>query len=558
MKNKLIIILIIFAYSFIWGQTKSYYDSLYNVFVKNNKYLLYKSGTPNIEKCSFGINGKIKVNFSKFTTEQQSEIIKLSIRPEKQNSVVSPSGYFRVHYNSTGSDVPAYDLNELLKALDSTYNFEVNYLKYISPPSDGTNGGDEKYDVYISDIGSNGHGIYGSTQFEDYLIDNKYTSFMLIDNDYSGYNSPGILGAKVTVAHEFHHAIQIGSYIYRDSDNPFYEMTSTSMEDFVFESINDYINYLGEYFNNPNHNLYGYDGYSYAIWNIYLKTRFNDYAIIRKQWELMPQMSALDAIDFSIKTYNSNYRHELNQFGVWCYFTNFKSVTGKYFPDAQLYPAIKPMAVLKLINKSISANLISDAAANTFFCIKDSLTNDTLFVIATNSDVRLAVDSSSSYIPFTYLASKDSIPHSVKLSSNLFVDFQCAGLNVWTIAEILNKQIVRQDNFTIASGDNIKGDFPFPNPFYYSKFYVGGNYISIPAYKSNSEYANVNIYSSGMDLVFSSNLPVTQLSGFTDKYIVQWDGKTIDSKKLASGVYIYIVKSDNKNSKGKLVIFNGK
>ncbi|MDP4116577.1 MAG: hypothetical protein Q8903_10595, partial [Bacteroidota bacterium] len=490
-----------------------------------------------------------------FTREQQGQIAKILTRPEKQISVVSPSGYFRVHYDTTGFDKPAYDINELLVALDSVYNFEVNFLKYKAPPSDGTVGGDSKYDVYVNDLRG---ASYGSTQLEDLLAGNKYTSYMIIDNAYLGYNTPGIDGARVTVAHEFHHAIQIGSYIYRVADNPFYEMTSTSMEDFVYNSINDYFNYLSDYFNFPDRNIYGYEGYSLGIWNIYLKLRFDDYDIIRKQWELMPQMRALDAIEQSLISYGSNYKHELNQFGVWCYFTNYRAVSGKYFPEAKYYPVIRPVATLKLINRSLTTNLSSEAAANSYFCIKDSTTNDSLFVVATNSNVRTAVDSSASYIPFAYTASRDSSYGSVRLSSNLFANFQYSDPYHWTVAEILNRQIVRQDNTSNPSTTHVIGDYPFPNPFYYSKNYGGGNFICLPASKTLSGFASLNVYSSGMDLMYSSKMQVVQFPGTTDKFVVQWDGKTLTGKKLASGVYVYIVKSDNNNSKGRLVIFNGK
>jgi hypothetical protein len=557
MKTKFILFVLL-CISCLPAQQKSYYDSLYNAFIKIHSSGLDKEGEKGIVKCSFNIDGPVRINFSKFTSEQQKLMKKYFARPEKQKSVVTPSGFFRVHYDTTGTDVPAYNINDLLIALDSAYNFEVNYLKYQAPPSDGMEGGDGKYDIYICDLGSNGHGLYGSTQFENPLPGGKYTSFMEIDNDYLGYNTQGINGARVTVAHEFHHAIQIGSYIYRDTDGCFYEMTSTSMEDFVFDSINDYFNYLSDYFNMPYKNIYGYDGYGLGIWNIYLKLRFNDYDIIRKQWELMPQMRALDAIERTISAYGSTYKHELNQFGLWCYFTNFRAVNGKYFPEAKYYPVLKPMAVLKLVNRSITVNFNSEPAANTFFCVKDSTSNDSLFVVATNGNVRKAVDSGSVYVPFSYTLSKDSSGGFVRLGVGLFANYQPTDYSNSTISEVLNRQVVRQDT-SVNPGTNVAaGGYPFPNPFYYSKNYSGGNFINIPAAKTASGYANVNVYTSGLVLVYSAKLPVALFPGSTNKYVVQWDGKKADGKKLASGVYLYIVKSDDDNSKGQLVIFNGK
>ena len=73
--------------------------------------------------------------------------------------------------------------------------------------------------------------------------------------DIAIFLTKGINAARVTVAHEFHHAIQLGNYSYRDSDLFFYELTSTSMEEFVFNSVNDYYNYLTDYFYFPQYPL---------------------------------------------------------------------------------------------------------------------------------------------------------------------------------------------------------------------------------------------------------------------------------------------------------------
>ncbi len=79
----------------------------------------------------------------------------------------------------------------------------------MSPPSDNGAGGDNKYDVYIQNQGG---GVYGYTEWESKVGSVNWTSFMVIDNDYIGYYSTGLDGMKVTVAHEFHHGIQLGNY----------------------------------------------------------------------------------------------------------------------------------------------------------------------------------------------------------------------------------------------------------------------------------------------------------------------------------------------------------
>src|SRR3972149_3832937 len=155
------------------------------------------------------------------------------------------------------------NLSMAAMSIDSAYNFEVDYLGYPAPPSDNGMGGDNLYDIYIINLGG---GLYGYTESEDDLGGQKYTSFMVVDNDYAGYYSTGINGARVTLAHEFHHSIQMGNYILRF----------------------DYTFYMSHYFNNTGKLFSQFiplssDGYDLAIWNLYIKENF-DFSIIKRQW----------------------------------------------------------------------------------------------------------------------------------------------------------------------------------------------------------------------------------------------------------------------------------
>ena len=57
-------------------------------------------------------------------------------------------------------------------------------------------------------------------------------------------------------------------------DTFFYEITSTAMEEFVYDSVNDYYAYMPSYFLSPQKAFAENDGYNLAIWNIYLKENF--------------------------------------------------------------------------------------------------------------------------------------------------------------------------------------------------------------------------------------------------------------------------------------------
>ena len=336
MKNKSIIIFLFLLSLTIKAQNLNsvQLDSLYNQFlqVRSHTAAVHHAGIQSINiphiKCGFGIVSSIRSNFSHFTPAQRLRLKSLLDRPVTDTSIVSPGGFFRVHF--TKADTPNYIpddirmtitsssemqllqkeyLDSLTIALDSAYNFEINYLGYPPPPSDNGTGGDNKYDIYISSLGNE----YGETDPDSEVEPGSgtFTSYMLINGDYSGFFTNGINAARVTVAHEFHHSIQIGNYIYRyDLDGFFYELTSVSMEHFVYPTIRDYLQYLPSYFYNTQNSL-GLNGtlqeYALAIWNIFLKDNFG-FDIIKKQWQLMPQLRALQAIANSFTDYNTSFR----------------------------------------------------------------------------------------------------------------------------------------------------------------------------------------------------------------------------------------------------------
>ena len=236
------------------------------------------------EKCGFSIISEVKTNFNQFSTSQQKVIAEILSRPERQTSIVSRSGYYRIHFDTTGTNTPNYfpgnkqniqlSVDSLAIAFDSSYNFEINILNYAPPPDDEGDGGDDLFDVYITHLGT---GYYGYTDYEVRDSDDRYKSFIVIDNKMD-LPTTGIDGGRITAAHEFHHAIQVGSY--RPpliGDRYYYEITSTSMEEFVYDRINDYYNYLPTYFRYPDRRFTyntGNTGYDRAIWNIYLKEKF--------------------------------------------------------------------------------------------------------------------------------------------------------------------------------------------------------------------------------------------------------------------------------------------
>jgi len=542
-------------------------DSLYNKFIQlRAPELLPQTDQPadislGDRKCGFLIVNDIKANFEFFSTEQKNLLKPLLGRPSLQTSIVSPSGFFRIHYDATGSNRPAYvsnwtvELNvaEVAKALDSVYRFEVTYLGFLAPPSDGTGGGDDKYDVYIQNQGG---GVYGYTEWESKIGSVNWTSFMVLDNDYTGYYTTGLNGMRVTAAHEFHHGIQLGNYSvfdgnspYRNSDSFFYELTSTSMEEFVYDDVNDYYAYMNSYFNNTDLAFPRQNGYNIAIWNIFLKDNFG-FGLLKRQWELIPSIAAILAINQSLNELSTSFPKEMNRFGIWTYFTGYRKIPGKYFEEAANYPTVIPK-----FNVQFPSPLLNGQAkptTNNFVRFNIPANNDTLVAIVTNADAFSANDDPNEPFSFQYTLYSNPNTGQRELTEDYSSTFFTSNSTFWSVSEILNHQLIREDSLIIPPAGSI--GYAFPNPFYYSRNYLTGSFIFFSFDSNVGEQVDFNVYSAGMELQFSREKSIELSSG--GQRGVRWDGLNNDNNKLASGVYIYVIKKSDEVVKGKVVIFN--
>lgn len=563
----LILALSISYHSFSQNLNQFQLDSLYNKFIQlRAPELLPQPDLPadltlEDRKCGFEIVNSIKSNIDLFSQEQQNVLKTFFTRPVLQTSVVSPSGFFRIHYDVTGSNRPSYvsvwtvdqNVAEVAKALDSVYRFEVGYLGFLAPPSDGTGGGDDKYDVYIQNQGG---GVYGYTEWENKVGSVNWTSFMVIDNDYAGYYSTGLNGMRATAAHEFHHGIQLGNYSvlngtspFRSSDTFFYEITSTSMEEFVFDDINDYYAYLDSYFRRTDIAFPKQNGYNLAIWNIFIRDNFG-YSLLKRQWELIPSLTAILAINQSLNEITTSFPRELNKFGIWTYFTNFRRIPGKYFEEGGNYPLVIPNFTIQY--PSAPPDMKSAPTANNFVRYNIPANSDTLIAIVTNADAFAANDNPSQLFSFQYMLYANPSAGQRKLNETYSADFSESNSGFWSVSEVLNNILIMEDTLKIPPQGNV--GYAFPNPFYYSKGYLTGPMIFFPFDSNVGEKVDFNVYSVNMELQYSSEKSIQLLSG--GQRGISWDVVDYNKKMLSSGVYIYVLKKGDELVKGKVVIFN--
>ncbi|MGA7838849.1 MAG: MXAN_6640 family putative metalloprotease [Ignavibacteriaceae bacterium] len=556
-KNILIIFLISATAIFAQEYSRSSLDSLYNTYIGlregNTVNQTTAQGGQNMVqeehgKCGFGLVNIIRMNLKLFSPDQQAKLQKILQRPATDTSIVSPKGYFRIHFYKPGGSnpPPAYDVNQFAIAADSAYDFEVGYLGYPAPPGDAAIDGENKYDIYIDNLGS----LYGQTNFDTEIVSgsNRYYSYMEIDDDFAGFYTTGINAAKVTVAHEFHHGIQIGNYIYRDTDIFFYELTSTAMETFVYPSIPDYFQYLPSYFSQSSLGFAGQSGYNMAIWDIYLKMNYG-YAIIKREWELMPSQNALAAVNSSLVEKGSSFAKAFQDFGVWTYYTNYRTKVGMYFLDAAKYPLMSTISSVAFTPPSKVVQVNTKPATNNFISFTNQANGDTLIVQISNIDYQTAISNPGSTESFTYSLFNDLSSGSIKISNKYSANLSVSKSSSWLSSEFLNNVLVNNDT-TVNPPVLTEIQYAYPNPFIYNKT---GSIIYIPVSSNNTGSADLNIYSSSMNLVYTSILGVFNNVGHP---VVSWNGRSNSNQKLASGVYVYITKAGGNVIKGKLVIFN--
>ncbi len=289
-----------------------------------------------------------------FSPETKAVIFKLLQRPTCQKSVVSPDGFFRLHYDTVGGHfVPLVDIDEngIPDMVDKCASFCDTSLAvqlalgYVPPPSDTGLGGDTLYDVYFRETPYYGYCVPEGDGPE--LWDDSF-GYLVLNRDFEGFppNSDpegDVLGAaRATCAHEFHHAIQYAYDI--DQDTWFMELDATHVEDLVFDQVDDNYNYLPEFFGAPSKSLMtdGIHAYASFVWGLYLAEKF-DPTVIRRTWEgVRTGDDIYDALSDSLQsTYGWTQDSAFADFCTWTFITGLRD-DGLHFAEAAEYPQISP------------------------------------------------------------------------------------------------------------------------------------------------------------------------------------------------------------------------
>ena len=317
------------------------------------------------------------------------------VRPQLDTFFISQTGHFKIHYDTTGLDAPSlFDSNlnnipdyveEVAIIADSSRKVIVDIMGFNSEPLDD----DGIYDIYIEDRGP---GSYGFNALENSQTGSTY---IVIDDEYeeSDYHIPGINTMRLTVAHEFFHAVQRSYRVYPNNSTLFlYEMSSTWIEDVIVPDGNDYLFWVDTFFNNPSIDIDDTDGYSIALFGHYLtqvvegSPNLNS-SIIKEVWNNFENINNGHlSIENVLIDYNTTFAESWTDFCARNLFNGkFPNMNNSiYYYSDQIYS--QPiLSNSSLINESIYFNdiIINDKSIAPI----SSFTFDNFFTLNLNTSI---------------------------------------------------------------------------------------------------------------------------------------------------------------------------
>lgn len=496
-------------------------------------------------------------------------------RPITQCTAISPSGLFAFHYDTLGANkVPLADHNHngvpdfvdsALYYADYAYKVFVDSIGFIPPPLD-SGGGTLQYDFYLLEIG-NGYYTnvyYGYTDIAKQISGPpispfpKFTSFVVIDNDFSEKDSTffddgskrptfretGLMGLKITIAHEFHHMIQFG---YGDPSYPsFNEMTSTFMEYRVYPETRDYIQFVKSLFNNFSKYIFGDPissvGYRYAIFMQYIYRVYGD-APCLKLWERIGNgIEPIPAFESALNSVGSSLPAAFANFLPWIYYSGNKAIEGRFFYHADEFPPIKYALEATFQPPAfMTSSKLRPFEIRPIRCFfpsqRPNILDDTLAILMVNLDLQSAIQQKrDSAVTYNMTISNVYIDNSKQLyPRELFYKFDSeysliADSIFWNVGYL-----------TVALRN------PFPNPWRIKSEAVN---FPIPAEVPTNDKVEFRLFDANMNEValpsYEYNISVV------NKFRVVHFGIGEFPIELSSGAYFFKVRYKNNEIFGKL------
>ena len=482
-----------------------------------------------------------------------------------QHILLTPSGHFRVHYDTEGrhavpptdedgNDIPDY-IDLAATVLDSTWILEVEQLGYKPPPSDNGRGGGDEYDIYIVELSGS---YYGFTHPD--ALAATTSSYIRIDNNFTDQRyqkTRGLDALRVTIAHEFHHAIQFGYYA-PGAGNWWQESTSTWMEEVAYPHIDDYLQYLTYFLSEPRRALNsGLPGknhtYGSAIFSLFLDQRYGR-ALNRLLWEELGQRKSvhLDHFDRVIRQVEpGGLGVTMGEFAVWNYFTNIR-YRDSYYAEGNLYPTVPTHDIAIAAETVIRDTSLVDATGSVYLRLQPQLRSGgvDLFFAANQGAWRrhlllVGPDSVSVQLvsePTIRITGWDQFDEVVLVATSA----ERTGLAYQHLFTAQFDPSLTDPDRPAALATLLKPNYPNPfRPSHHSHTRLAFD-LAFPSSKTR-----LALFAANGTLVWEQDLGERAAR---EDHAVLWDGRNLAGNLVASGIYHLLLEADGTAAKRTIAV----
>ncbi len=458
---------------------------------------------------------------------------------DMQAQYVSPSGHFLIQYDTSGynavdpQDISGNGIPDFVDSaaaiFDHVWQIEIEEMGFQPPPN--LNG--DYYRVNINDQAR--FGYYGQTYILNLDDPENIQSYIEIDKSFSSdkFYTKGLNALRVTAAHEFNHALQIGYKFHLNYDRFFMEMTSTWLEDFLYPDVNDYYAYLPVFFASINSirfdSAISYYPYANSLY-LHMLTRMFSPHIVVDVWNKINTVNAMPALEEVVSEKGASWDVTQNDYAVWLYYTGDRALAGSFFPDAADYP---------MITFSGKRNL--DYTENFNFETEIGGLGYAFTQIRGLQNIRyMAKISANSSKGFYTHVNAHNLPENAKrFNMAQAVTFN----NQDSVVVVITNPDTTTDIYYTLNSDTAQPFLVGPNPIV-----LDGNNVQRMSF--------YNVPPKGEIYIFNLNGKSLRklVSDFSAKHTILWDLRDSHNNLLSSGVYFYIVKSADFERKGKFAV----
>ncbi len=516
-------------------------------------------------KCGTAIVEEARQKLDTLPTGLRGEIETFLVRPTL-NSYID-TAHFRVHYSTSGTNMiylwpnTAYR-DSVMASCEKSYNFDVNH-GWQAPPSDGGNGGGTNLiDCYVDNLS----GVYGVTYSETPVpggFPSDYTAYFVIDNDYTGFGyTDRTLPMKVTVAHEYHHVVQMG---YTIGNNWWMENMATFMEDEIYDEINDNYQYLSCYMSQPYKKASTFNGcfeYACFIWPTFLKENWA-HSVVRDVQYCAATTNVFTCFDNVLggQSPASSYSAALAEWQTWNFYTWMRDDGGHYIEGANYHSLMAPdqtFATYPQLNKHPNSTKMPEATgASAMKFTRNTQSTDNRLTItfdgpACTEQVVLIAKEASGVVFHEYYIALDGNGNGT-VDINGWDTMEYAWMTVSMARECGNGTFDYVFSAETSSGPTGVDEPPLytrtidlgqnaPNPF--------GPETRIGYRLAQSAPVHLAVFDAGGRQV-RMLVQTTQAAG---QYSIRWDGRDDAGHAVAPGVYFYRLNAAGASEMRKMVI----